>query len=261
MQRVLWSAAWGGLSIAVLASVVAGWTTWSVSLTEEDIQPRIDRFLPQEHGALKLDRAKISLIGPSMRFEASLVGTQLSKNVSGDVLAIGAPSYDSERSGFIFKPASMDLQRVAVPNVPPIGRIGETAARIGARAVPGQGSLEESARLLLERVGNFVVGRTPFYKLEDDPSLSFFLNPVLQSVEMKASKFNAHFKLWRPTTGAVVALLGVGCALSFMMFLLLRRRGRLPEPKSTTPPGSLPHFLRRSPSTRRPPTSRPRPIK
>jgi hypothetical protein len=222
-----------------------------VSLTEADIQPRIDRFLPQEHVGLKLERARISLIGPSMRFEASLVGTQLAKNVSGDVVAIGAPSYDAERSDFFFKPASIDLHRVALSDSPATGRIGEAAARIGARAVPGQASVEESARLLIERVANFVVRRAPFYQLDDDPSLPFFLNPVLHAVEMKASQLNAEFKLWRPTDGAILAMLGIGCALAFMMILLLRPRAEPPKPESMTGSGSFPQFLRRSASDRR----------
>lgn len=161
MRKALWFVAWGGLCVAGAATFGAGWTSWSVRLTGEEIQRHIDRFLPQEHRGIRLDRAKILLIGPSLRFDASLVSTQLARKMSGDVVATGAPSYDFERSDVFFKAASLDLRSLNLSNTPPIGAIGEAIAQIGARVVPGQASVEETARFLIERVGNFVVRRAP----------------------------------------------------------------------------------------------------
>ena len=245
MRGVLWPIAWGALSIGAVTSVMAGWTTLSMTLSETDIQPRIDWFLPQEHNGIRLDRARISLIDLTLRIDAGLSSAQLGQSVSAEVAAVGSPSYNLQRAEYFFKPTSVDLGKLTLPENPAISRLGEAAARLGTKTLPGQGSIEETARILLERVANFAIRRAPIYKLEDDAN-DLILHPILHSIELRGSTFVVEFKLWRPTVGVVLALLVIGCALSLMIVLLLHPNRGIPQPDIRTKPASLPEFLKRS---------------
>ena len=245
MRRVLWSIVWGALSIGAVTTVLAGRTTLFMTLSETDIQPRIDWFLPQEHNGIRLDRARISLFGSTLRIDAGLSGAQLAQSASAELLAMGTLSYDPQRAEYFFRPTSIDLSKLALPENPAISRLGEAAARLRTKTLPGQASMEETARILIERVANFAIRRAPIYKLEDDANY-LILHPILYSIELRGSKFVAEFKLWRPTVGVVLALLVIGCALSLMIVLLLHPNRGIPQPDIRTKPASLPEFLKRS---------------
>lgn len=243
MQKLVWKrGGWAG-AVLLLAIGVAGlWAmraTYEISLTQQEIQSRIDAKLGQELPvkgpaqaivrSLRVKAAQLVLAGGSATIDLDIEGA-LRNGKSFEIAAStqGAPTYSD--GAIYFTPTKIDTTKITYEGA----SVSELAGRLSDRLPIG-----EKARQLVEDKAHQADGwaqaaaeaamrrfleERPVYRLKDDTTKGAALKAALEKIDVEDGRIVATFSLWRLTTtvvaGAFSLLLGIAIVILILRGML-----------------------------------------
>jgi hypothetical protein len=235
MTRRRWT--WAGvlaLLVAAIFGLRAALGTLTVTLTEADVQSRLDAQLDKELPV----KGKAGLLVKSMRVRSAAVhiedglvkvlvdvdGTiRTGKNFALTAYAVGAPAYKSGE--FYFSPQHIEVQKFSYEGSTPTELASRLARRLGVRDAVRQRIEDKAARVeewmtsTAENAAMHVLDRRPVYRPKDDVK-GLLVRAALASVAVEQDHIVLTFTLWSVTLAVVLGLLALAGALALVVVLI-----------------------------------------
>lgn len=211
-----------GRLFAALLLVLGAAGIWTVaatheaSLTESDLQARIDNALPREialKGAaqallqsISVESARIQLRPGKASFAFGIEGRlRNGKRVDIEATALGVPKY--EDGALFFAPETINVGRLAFQGESASDLAGHFAGKLGNDSL--RAVVEEKARKAddwaqksVEAALRRYLDERPVYRLKDDAK-GAVVKAALEKIAIEDGRLNVTFSLWRLTGAAI----------------------------------------------------------
>lgn len=226
MNKRKW--AWGATIVAAVIAV-AGicWTVFGVheiSMSQTDIQAKIDEKMPATQKGVTISDVKLDLSGDKIGLTLNAATTKFNTEYRMTTATRGTLRYDHGRGAFYFAPEELtikDLQANGSSVSDKVSgfidkwvdskKIQDNKAELAAKAEEvAQGLVQKSAATVLERV--------PVYTLKNDFK-GYVVRAVLSDVEVKDGNVIAHLSLWQLTKTVALFIVSLVAAIGFMIAL------------------------------------------
>jgi hypothetical protein len=214
------------IAAAIIAVAGACWSVFGVheiSMSQADIQTKIDEKMPASQKGVTISNAKIDLSAT----------TKFNTEYRMNTATRGTLRYDHSRGAFYFVPEELkvsDIQANGASVAEKVGgfidkwvdskKIQDNKAELAAKA-------EDIAQGLVQKTAASVLERVPVYKLKDDFK-GYVVRAVLSDVEVKDGHVIAHLSLWQLTKTVLVFAFAFVVAIGFMVALIANPEWGIP---------------------------------
>lgn len=214
------------LAILVLALVGLGWAVLGkhqVSMTQAEIQSKIDAQMPMTEKSVTFSNVKLDLGGNKINLTLDATASAMGVECRMGGATRGTLRYDNSEGAFYFRPESLDITdfKAAGANVPDkvSGLIDKLDKKKDKDDDPKSGLMDkvkDTARELAQKGTERAFERMPIYTLQQDFKGSV-VRAVLTDVEVKDGKVIAHLTLWQFSTIAAILALPIVAAIVFVI--------------------------------------------
>jgi hypothetical protein len=227
MNKRKW--AWGATIVAAVIAVAGvSWTLFGVheiTMSQAEIQVKIDEKMPATQKGVTISGAKIDLSGDKLGLNFDAATTKFNTEYRMSTATRGTLRYDHGKGAFYFVPEELKISGIKANGASVSEKVGgfidkwvdskkiqDNKAELAAKAEEvAQGLVQKSAATVLERV--------PVYKLKDDFK-GYVVRAVLTNVEVKDGNVIAHLSLWQLTKTVIAFAFSLVVAVGFMIALL-----------------------------------------
>jgi len=229
--------AWTATIAAVLLATAG--VCWSVigvheiSMSQTEIQAKIDEKMPASQKGVTITDAKIDLSGDKLGLTFSAATTKLNTEYRMNTATRGTLRYDHSRGAFYFVPEELKISGIQANGASVAQKVGgfidkwvdskkiqDNKAELAARA-------EDIAQSLVQKSAAAVLDHVPVYKLKDDFK-GYVVRAVLSDVEIKDGHVIAHLSLWQLTKTVLVFAIAFVAAIGFMIALVANPEWGIP---------------------------------
>lgn len=223
-RKWAWTAA---IAAAVLAVAGVCWTMFGVteiSMSQAEIQTKIDEKMPTTQKGVTISGAKIDLSSDKLGLTFNAATTKFNTEYRMNTATRGTLRYDHARGAFFFVPEELkisDIQANGASVAQKVGgfidkwvdskKIQDNKSELAAKA-------EEIAQGLVQKSAAAVLDHVPVYKLKDDFK-GYVVRAVLSDVEIKDGQVIAHLSLWQLTKTVLFFAVAFVAAIGFMIAL------------------------------------------
>ena len=224
------------IAAAIIAVAGVCWSVFGVheiSMSQADIQTKIDEKMPASQKGVTISNAKIDLSGDKLGLTFNAATTKFNTEYRMNTATRGTLRYDHSRGAFYFVPEELkvsDIQANGASVAEKVGgfidkwvdskKIQDNKAELAAKA-------EDIAQGLVQKTAASVLERVPVYKLKDDFK-GYVVRAVLSDVEVKDGHVIAHLSLWQLTKTVLVFAFALVIAIGFMVALIANPEWGIP---------------------------------
>lgn len=233
VRKLIWVAV-GVLLLLAIGGLWAAYGTTSITLTEPQVQARIDHQLDKDFPAkgvarllvksIEIQSATVHLQDGEVTALIDLAGTlRVGKKFTLTAYAIGVPTY---RAGeFFFTADKVEVRRFAYQGRAP----SEVAKQLADRYVSDDRArqffedtapaVEEWATTLAQNAAMQVLERRPVYRLRDDVK-GILIGASLSSVKIDQDRLVVTFSLWQLTLSVLLGALCLVAGIATIWIML-----------------------------------------
>lgn len=201
-------AVWTALSILVAASmmgVILGVNAiHDITLTEAQIQERIDAKLPLVKNEITIQRMRVQFLNGSLVVMPEIEGKKWKQEFLISVKANGVPYYDGPKGVFYFRPQTIEVTNLKIKGE----AVSEKTKRFIDRFIDSPNinrnkdvigaKVEEWVHGSIESMTTGTLKRVPIYTLPDTLKGNL-VRILLKSVEINDSTLILHLSVWQFT--------------------------------------------------------------
>jgi hypothetical protein len=232
-RKLAWVAA---IAVTLVAVVGIGWSVFGVdqiSMSQADIQARIDEKMPVTKKGVTISGVKLDLTDDKINLALDASTTKFKTEYSMHTTTRGTLRYDHGRAAFYFQPEELKITELKANGSNVADKVGgfidkwvdskkiqDNKAELAAKA-------EEVAQSLVQKSAETVLEHVAVYKIKDDFK-GYIVRAVLTDVEVKDGNVIAHLSLWQLTKTVAVFFVTLLLAIGMMIALIANPEWGIP---------------------------------
>lgn len=218
-----------GIAGIVVACIGVAGLLWAfigdkkVSLTEAQLQSKIDAKMPFEQKGVHINDAHIDLSNDRINLSFEAATQRLGTDVKMHVTTIGNMRYDQKAGAFYFEPEEVRISNVHAHGIDIGGTVGTFVKKVGSKKIIEKAGelaekLDKATQSAIQQAAAAALQRTPVYKLQDDFK-GQLIHASLKKVEVQDHKVIAHISIWQLTLAVIgyILLIVIGIAILIML--------------------------------------------
>lgn len=204
--------------------------SYSFTLTEEQIQTKVDAKMPVEKSGITIAAVGFDLSQDDVTVLATGAIEKLGEAYTFEIRAVGVPSYRFTTGEFYFTPRDVEIISLEQTSDSAIGGAIKGFAdkyltddnKIGVKlktlVTDAAGKIEEWIQKGVEAGAEYALERVPVYTLPDDTK-GFLARAVLDDVAVKDGTLSIKLSLMRLTIWVLLLIVGAVASLGFLVAL------------------------------------------
>ncbi len=232
-RKLAWLAA---IAVTLVAVVGIGWSVFGVdqiSMSQADIQARIDEKMPVTKKGVTVSGVKLDLTDDKINLALDASTTKFKTEYSMHTTTRGTLRYDHGRAAFYFQPEELKITELKANGSNVADKVGgfidkwvdskkiqDNKAELAAKA-------EEVAQSLVQKSAEAVLEHVAVYKINNDFK-GYIVRAVLTDVEVKNGNVIAHLSLWQLTKTVAVFFITLLIAIGMMIALIANPEWGIP---------------------------------
>jgi hypothetical protein len=210
-RKLVWIAL---TAIGLLAAAGALWSafgTHKISLTETELQERVNRQLPREFKGVTVERATVTLADNRIALRIEAQGSALGAPYAVVASTNGVPRYDAAQGQLFFAADSVRIENFTFRGTPLLEREDNPTTF--------RGRIEAAAHSVVEIGIKTFLAERPVYRFKDDLK-GMVLNAAITDVAITGNTLVIGVSLWNVTAIVIGFLLVVLLALWLVVVLI-----------------------------------------
>lgn len=193
------------LGVASLIGLVVGMNTvQDITLTEREVQSKINDKLPFERNGITLNSLRVNLENNSLNVVASFEGKKWGQEFNATINTAGVPYYNNLDGTFYFRPDKITVRDIKVKGEAISTKVEKFIDKYAGSSKINQNTGEVGTKVedwvngSIESTTIFILQRIPIYTLPDTLKGNT-VKILLKSVEINEDSFTLHLSFWQFT--------------------------------------------------------------
>jgi len=235
MNKRKW--AWGATVVALVVAVIGiGWSFFGVdqiSMTQAQIQEKIDEKMPATQKGVTVSNVKLDLADDKIGLTLNAATTKFNTEYRMSTATRGTLRYDHSRGAFYFHPETLKITDIQANGSNVADKVGGfidkwvDSPKIVDKKAELMAKAEELTQSLVQKSAETVLERVPVYTLKKDWK-GIVIRAVLTDVEVKDGNVVAHLSLWQLTKTVALFLVMFVAAIGMTVALMMNPEWGIP---------------------------------